>query len=323
MFNHYHYFIVLAEECNISRAAERLYITHQNLSRYLAKLEEEFGVTLFDRKPSLSLTHAGQLMLSALKETEQREKNLIAQYTDLKNELRGEIRLGTTEGRFRILMPDIVSEFRKLFPEVQLLISSAASPTLRQMVQENRLDLMVAGVPQEEQGDLEYTKVLDERLYLVVSDNMLRSCFGEQFSVYRRELKKGADIRLFSKLPFAVNLPKLNSSILLKRHMARMGVSLNIVHSSSHPDLHHIMSSRDFAASFCLTMYLPSIMKLNRELENKLNIFPIQELRDTNPVAICCQKNRIFPRYTRVLMQLLQKQCSAFARYDAVVAGEE
>ncbi|MFR9308657.1 MAG: LysR family transcriptional regulator, partial [Lachnospiraceae bacterium] len=70
MFNHYHYFIVLAEECNISRAAERLYITHQNLSRYLAKLEEEFGVTLFDRKPSLSLTHAGQLMLSALKETE-------------------------------------------------------------------------------------------------------------------------------------------------------------------------------------------------------------------------------------------------------------
>lgn len=49
MFNNYHYFIVLAEECNLKRAADRLYITHQNLSKYLANLEAEFGLALFTR----------------------------------------------------------------------------------------------------------------------------------------------------------------------------------------------------------------------------------------------------------------------------------
>ena len=72
MFNNYHYFIVLAEECNLTRAADRLFITHQNLSKYLANLEAEFGLALFTRKPSLSLTYAGRLLLETFKETELR-----------------------------------------------------------------------------------------------------------------------------------------------------------------------------------------------------------------------------------------------------------
>ena len=62
MFANYHYYLVFAEECNISRAAERLYTSHQNLSRYLSKLEKDLGVTLFDRKPSICLTYEGQLL---------------------------------------------------------------------------------------------------------------------------------------------------------------------------------------------------------------------------------------------------------------------
>ena len=65
MFTNYHYFLVLAEEGSISRAAERLFVTHQCLSKYISNLETEYGVTLFERKPVFTLTYAGKLMLEA------------------------------------------------------------------------------------------------------------------------------------------------------------------------------------------------------------------------------------------------------------------
>lgn len=66
MFANYRYFLVLAEEKNISRAADRLFITHQNLSKYLSNLEKECGVILCQRKPVFTLTYAGQLLLQAM-----------------------------------------------------------------------------------------------------------------------------------------------------------------------------------------------------------------------------------------------------------------
>lgn len=50
---------MLAETKNISKAAEKLYVSHQCLSRYLKNLEDECGLMLFQRKPTLELTYAG------------------------------------------------------------------------------------------------------------------------------------------------------------------------------------------------------------------------------------------------------------------------
>ena len=57
------YFLTLAREENISRAAEALYITQPTLSRQLAELEEELGVRLFERgKRKIVLTEDGILL---------------------------------------------------------------------------------------------------------------------------------------------------------------------------------------------------------------------------------------------------------------------
>ena len=68
MLQNYHYFLVLSETLNISKAAEKLYISHQCLSRYLKNLEDECGLTLFERKPKLTLTYAGQILPESLRE---------------------------------------------------------------------------------------------------------------------------------------------------------------------------------------------------------------------------------------------------------------
>ena len=58
-----HYFIVLSQSDSISAAAEKLHVSHQNLSKYIKNLEQEYRITLFTRMPRLKLTEAGEAML--------------------------------------------------------------------------------------------------------------------------------------------------------------------------------------------------------------------------------------------------------------------
>ena len=59
-----YYFSELAKELHMTHTAERLFISQQTLSNHIRRMEEELGVPLFKRKPSLSLTLAGELVLS-------------------------------------------------------------------------------------------------------------------------------------------------------------------------------------------------------------------------------------------------------------------
>ena len=316
MFANYRYFLVLCEEKNITRAAERLFITHQNLSKYLSNLEKKCGVALCRRKPVFALTHACQLLLDTFRQVEAAELNLEERYRDLQENADGELRLGTTEGRFRILMPDVISAFSKAYPHVRLLTFSASSPDLRDMILNNQLDLMVVGLYYNPGSALYHRTVLNERLYLVISDNMLARYFPNTFPACKKVFVQGADLSLFTKVPFAFNLPEFNSSRMLQAHLAKLGVELDCVHTSSHPDLHHMMSARDHAASFCLTMYLPQLLKLNKESGGILNVFPIKGLTETNPVVIAHAKARSFGRPARALIDLLCRQCRAYGKYD-------
>ena len=58
-FQNLEYFLTTASEGNITRAAERLHVSQQALSNQIARLEQELGCKLFERKQNLVLTYAG------------------------------------------------------------------------------------------------------------------------------------------------------------------------------------------------------------------------------------------------------------------------
>ena len=319
MFINYRYFIVLAEEGSISAAAKRLYITHQALCRYLANLEEELNVTLFERKPSLRMTDAGRMVYETLKQAGSLEQNLRGRLADYNNEVTGEIRLGTTEGRFRILLPDIIEEYKKAFPQVALYTHSAKSTWLSKMLASGELDAAILNYSPGLEKQVDVETILEENLYLVISDSMMKTYFGDKAEEYMEMFKNGADLRLMTEVPFALNLPTFNSSIMISEVLHRLGISLNCIHVSSHPDLHHALSARNLAASLCLTMYLPSVFRLNKEKKEHLNIFPILGLNSTNKVVMAYAKNRIFTHYGNALLEIIRKRSRDFKKYEAFI----
>ena len=88
------------------------------------------------------------------------------------------------------------------------------------------------------------------------------------------------------------------------------------MYEANQPDLLHLMTAQDYAASFSLSMYLPNIQVINRTApsDNQLNIFPIKGLKTKNSIFLVSQKGKYFPGYTKELIQLIRRQCMAYVK---------
>lgn len=115
-----HYFIVLSQSDSISAAAEKLHVSHQNLSKYIKNLEQEYRITLFTRMPRLKLTEAGEAMLETMRELAFSEENLLIRLEGIRHAKTGKLRVGAPEGRFRIVFPELLVRMKELYPQVRI-----------------------------------------------------------------------------------------------------------------------------------------------------------------------------------------------------------
>lgn len=315
MISNYRYFLVLSEELNISNAAKRLFISHQCLSKYIKGLEEQYGVSFFERKPKLALTPAGKVMVDTLREIELAEQNLENQLVDIKEAKSGIINFGITEGRYSILVPKLLKEFHDLYPKVELNIYRGTSPKMQEMVLDNSLDLFLSGISNITTPNLKYDILLNEQMYIVISDNLLKKYFSNNYPECKKDFAKGVDLRLFQEVPFVLNKRNFNSRILLDKHLSELGISLNCISELTQPDIHYLLCAEDYAASFCLTMYLSGINQLNKfnNTNSYLNVFPIANFTAENPLALIYHKNKKFPSYTKELKKIIKKFCSPYS----------
>lgn len=114
-----HYFIVLTQIGNITKAANELHITQPTLSRQLKDLEDEVGMQLFIRgKRSITLTDAGVLFEQRAKTMldfmEQTKQDLHSQHSDLA----GNIRIGCVESKVSKYVADWIASFQKQHPNI-------------------------------------------------------------------------------------------------------------------------------------------------------------------------------------------------------------
>ena len=89
-FKELEYVITIAQERNISKAAERLFISQPVLSRFLQRLEDELGISLFERKNRQYIpTYAGELYLDMAKEILNRKEKFEQEISRVKKSQAG------------------------------------------------------------------------------------------------------------------------------------------------------------------------------------------------------------------------------------------
>ncbi len=133
------YFLAVAREENITKAAALLHITQPTLSRQLAELEEEVGVKLFKRgSRKIVLTEAGQLLrrrATEMVELADKTKNELSCGT----EVGGTIFFGLGEFKSVALLARILRGFSKAYPQVKYNLYSAGADMIRERM-DNGLD---------------------------------------------------------------------------------------------------------------------------------------------------------------------------------------
>ena len=163
------YFLTVAREGSISRAAEKLYLSQPYLSQCIGRLEQELQMKLFDRSHTpLVLTDAGRLYLSYLEGVGNLTGKFESQIEELRTGSRQILNVGMTPWRGSVLLPDILPAYAAAHPDVRIVLHEYHSNTLAGLVREDKIDFALMNIPNKIDGFV-YQIVFYERMFLVAN----------------------------------------------------------------------------------------------------------------------------------------------------------
>ncbi len=241
------YIVAVARERHFGRAAEKCFVSQPTLSVAIKKLEDELGVTLFERSAAeVAITPVGARIVEqaqrVLEETD-RIKHLAEQGKD---DLAGPLRLGAIYTISPYLMPQLIPLLHKRAPKMPLLIQESFTAKLGEMLKNGDLDLIILSLPYAEPG-IETCAVYDEPFRVVMPadhawakkaripaadlcrENLLLlssgNCFRDQVLQTCSGVVRTTDDSLQQSLE--------GSSLETIRHMVASGVGVTVLPSSA------------------------------------------------------------------------------------------
>src|SRR5271168_1282758 len=161
---HLRYFVAVAEEGHVTRAAERLGIQQPPLSQQIRALERELDVQLFHRKPrGVELTPAGRALFGEAKAIIDRAVEAMAATRRAARGEAGRIGLGfTSSASFHPFVPRAIRAFREAHPLVGLALEESGTTELVDALRAETIDAAFVRSPVGASADLVVRPLLEE-----------------------------------------------------------------------------------------------------------------------------------------------------------------
>ncbi len=145
---HLRYFVAVAEEENVTRAAARLHVSQPPVSRQIRDLENELGVKLFDRTAkSVHLTEAGRVFYQEARSVLQRATEAVASVRAVANGDAGELHIGYAPSLTVQLLPVALREFQAASPGVRISLHDLSNEQMLVRLREGELDAAILAKP--------------------------------------------------------------------------------------------------------------------------------------------------------------------------------
>lgn len=297
-----HYFRELSKDLNMTRTAERLYISQQTLSNHIHRLEQYYNTPLFYRKPSLSLTCGGEFVLAFAQVVEKEELNLRDILSDIEHQERGSLRVGASMARGTQFLPGILPAFYRRYPKVALQFVDGLSQKLEGMLSNGELDLAVV-LSDQYSPDLVEHELCQDPIYLCVPENLLQQYYPpSSIQAMKDSAVKGAHIQEFDRLPFAMMTNRLGAR--LQECFLRERVTLSTLFTG--PSTGQILPLCAKGVVACCCSHL-SLMEARDSLGDQINIFPLldQDTPMVQRLSLLRHKQRYLTHFSKYFMDLL------------------
>lgn len=163
-----HTFLEIVRLKSFSKAAQTCYRTQPAISAQVRQLEQELNTTLFERFGTrISLTVAGRIFAEHAEQILALRKRAQETINELEKVPRGELVIAANEATCIYVLPGVFAEFKKQFPNVQLLVDRSYGTRVVQAVLDNLADFGITQLPVQEKK-LQVVKIHSDEINLLV-----------------------------------------------------------------------------------------------------------------------------------------------------------
>jgi len=139
--NHLRSFVAVAKFGHLTRASEALHLSQPALSSHIKTLEEQFGVTLFERTPTgMTLTPSGRRLLVEAEQIIGAVRHLADSAQDLRGQPTGHLKIGTVLNPATLRVGETISRALERYPQIELELSQVMSSDVLAGLRNGTLD---------------------------------------------------------------------------------------------------------------------------------------------------------------------------------------
>src|SRR5271168_4780912 len=143
-----HTFLVIVRLKSFSKAAQTCFRTQPAISAQVRQLEQELNTTLFERLGTkISITAAGKIFAEYAEKILDLRRRAQDQINELERVPRGELVIAANEATCIYVLPQVFSEYKKQFPNVQLLVDRSYGARVVEAVMDNLADFGITQLP--------------------------------------------------------------------------------------------------------------------------------------------------------------------------------
>ena len=169
-FRQLRYFVAVAEEANISRAAKKIFLTQPALSRQIKALEDEIGQCLLERQAhSIRLTPVGEALLREARDLIQHAEQVLERVRAAGRGVR--LRVGYAPSLAAGVLSDAVANFTQTHPNARVELFDLSSEEMLAGLEADKLDVALSVGQQRRARGLKWTPLMRAPWQLVVNRN--------------------------------------------------------------------------------------------------------------------------------------------------------
>lgn len=271
-------FVSVVDEMSISKAAKNSFISQQSMSQQINSLEKELGARLFTRSPRLSLTAEGACFEKFARQVLLLESDMRTSLDEISRRTASRLTVCIGPTRSRLFMPSVLSEFNRLYPDLEIKIVTGPDSALNSAILNGDADLYI-GSSENMDESFERTMLYTEHICLVIADKLLRSLFPDAHEQYAKRFADDLDISLFKEAQFLLPMRGAKYRALIDAYFDAHDFTPRTVTESNNMDVLTQLSLDGMGLAFVTT---PHAMAMRDGGENRsgerIHIFPISDM---------------------------------------------
>lgn len=261
----YKLFYLVCKNGSFTKTAKELDLTQPSVSYNIKKLEDELGVTLFERENNLIMTPEAEELLPYVEEALNNLKNGERKINDIVQLKRGTLTIGIPSHIGVFLLTGIIKEFSKKYPNIKIEVICKSTKELFKLLALKELDILIDCSPLEE-----------NTMNYVVKKIATERCAFACNSLRKELLESTVEIKDIIKYPLIVPLKTSSSTKSLKRLFEKEKIPFEPNFEIATSDMIAEMTEQDIGIGFLFEKTIEKYPNLEKiEIDCDLPTFDV------------------------------------------------